>query len=932
MDISIDNPYKKEKNYSRLEVEILNGHLKYTKYPLMIGHFTGDDILSTEGVVDFLYDKELSNRNKLGAYPSHLGTSLYIHSEKSYLNGALVVGMGPRNSINVQRLQFAVEQAILSFLLNKDVADKSGIASILIGSGYGGIITTECVNAIITGVANANERILEVYPDHQTISTLSLIELYKDKAEMVYEYINENKVIFEEMNVFLKSDLKQVQGYVQYRKYQSDKRWWYNITVNQCFEKNEPIDQFNYSVSSKIARVETITLDVDKEEVNLLLGQIDSDKNWQQATIQAAFRMMIPKEIIRLISSNTGIVWTLDKHTAVYPWELIFMERIQDKPVSVQAGMIRQLMINDPKPVKYVNSNKVCIIADPILSTTYIEKYPEVKKMAQLPSAVKEGYDVINTFKAFDCITTDLINQTYAEIYPKLILEKHRLLHIACHGVVNWGPNNKTGIVFDYQSILTAEKLSNLEYMPEFVFLNCCYSGYISNMDKNKFSATAGIALIENGVKAVIVGAWAIDDQLARKFAAEFYSYFLKGDYFGEAVRKARESIYNESKNDNTWAAYQCYGNQYYTFKLSRRTSKEVTTKNYQLKKEIHQDLEQIHNNTYSARKRSFNTLGELEEIKKAVQNNKLVDEEILEKLAKLFAENGDYKNAIDLYQMMSEVGRLHHSVWAQNFSKVINAKYIIERCKEETAKVERARRENSPELKDVEKKAKAKRAVYLNKLTELRKEAEVLYKRDNNKSHIIMYTSILKSSLIANEHHFNSQAKLSKKRKEDFINDLGYIAQLYLEAYQQDNSKKDSHTLCAAIYAAQTYLSVKEVKDYFSTVLGEDIDTYLAYLLQDIKKDQNRRSWDLIKPINVYEAQLLLAENDKKVVNEVVKNIRSLYTEFWASGGSKRNVMAEVDQITFLLAANAITGQLADEKVEALKDLKKFYQNLIIK
>ncbi len=932
LDMKVKDPYKKEKDYAELTVEIINGHLKYTKYPLMVGHFHGDDIISAESVVDFLYDNELSTRNNLGVYPGHLGTSLFINSEKEYLKGAIVIGLGTRNALNPQRLQYAIEQSILSFLLNQEIEDKSGISSIIIGSGYGDMVLTECVNAIITGVANANERFREVFPDRPTISNFSLIELYKDKAEEIYEYIDSNKNIYESMNVFLKDRLEQVEGFVEYRNYESDRRWWYNIIVKQYFENGEPVDKFTYAVSSKIARVDTTILDVDKEEIELLLGQIDAEASWQKETIQAAFRMMIPKEIIRLISSNTGIAWILDKYTAVYPWELIFMEKLQDRPTSIQAGMIRQLMIENPKPVKYVNENKICIIADPKLSSEFVQEGSGIKKISQLPGARKEGRTLVKLFKdKYDCKPTDLTHKTYAEIYPKLILDKYKLMHIACHGVVDWGPKKKTGIVFDYKSILTAEKFSNLEYMPDFIFLNCCYSGYISNIDKNKFSANLGISLIENGVKAVIVGAWQIDDRLAMDFAEEFYSHFLDGTTFGEAVRKAREKIYETDSQNNTWAAYQCYGNQYYRFKLEEKSTSTSRKKRYKLKKEIYQDLERIHNYSFAANKRKLDIKSELKEIKSALKDNQLVDEKILEKLARLFAENGDYENAVDLYQKMTRIGDLNYTVWSLGFSKVIEAKYLVQLCRKLSEK------EKSPETTEETKAEKKKRQEdCLRMLEHLKEEAETFYQENPNKNNIIIYASIIKSYLLCYELCHRAESSLTKGQQGIYRKQLHILPHLYFEAYAKekiDSGKNDSHTLCAALYCFSTYKTVTGVKAAINKKLDGDIDIFLEYLLKEDTQEQNKQFWDQIKSINIYEAQLLLTtkgNGEKAKIDEIGKAIKSTYMEYWGSGGSRRNVMAEIDQIDFLLASNRVMGKLSEAKVKALKELRIFYDNLI--
>jgi hypothetical protein len=71
--------------------------------------------------------------------------------------------------------------------------------------------------------------------------------------------------------------------------------------------------------------------------------------------------------------------------------------------------------------------------------------------------------------------------------------------------------------------------------------------------------------LIKIGVRCVIAAGWAVDDQAARNFATKFYGALLRGNRFIDAVAEAREAVY--STEDNTWAAYQCYGDPDWVFR-----------------------------------------------------------------------------------------------------------------------------------------------------------------------------------------------------------------------------------------------------------------------------------------------------------------------------------------------------------------------------
>jgi hypothetical protein len=79
--------------------------------------------------------------------------------------------------------------------------------------------------------------------------------------------------------------------------------------------------------------------------------------------------------------------------------------------------------------------------------------------------------------------------------------------------------------------------------------------------DRAQFAANVAEALINIGVRCVVAAGWAVDDGAAKDFAATFYDALVRGERFLDAVAYAREAAWkNRGHNDNSWAAYQCYG------------------------------------------------------------------------------------------------------------------------------------------------------------------------------------------------------------------------------------------------------------------------------------------------------------------------------------------------------------------------------------
>ena len=88
-----------------------------------------------------------------------------------------------------------------------------------------------------------------------------------------------------------------------------------------------------------------------------------------------------------------------------------------------------------------------------------------------------------------------------------------------------------------------------MEEVPDLVFLNCCHLGALERAPENfdRLSYSMAKALIEIGVRGVIVAGWAVDDRARRGFARTFYEGFVGRNLpFGDAVFAARETVYDD--------------------------------------------------------------------------------------------------------------------------------------------------------------------------------------------------------------------------------------------------------------------------------------------------------------------------------------------------------------------------------------------------
>lgn len=186
-----------------LRVTVSHGDLRHAKYPVAVGHYDGDGIISAEKYLDRLLDGRLANRFGTKLYPGPVGTAeVVLAPEGRTPRGALVIGLGDMGDISVDAVRQGVLTAALRYAVDvleqRKTNPQSGPASaafssLLIGT-YGGnaLSVKQSVTAILEGATQAN-RILreqELWNDVR-IDHIELVELYEDVAIQAIHAVHE---------------------------------------------------------------------------------------------------------------------------------------------------------------------------------------------------------------------------------------------------------------------------------------------------------------------------------------------------------------------------------------------------------------------------------------------------------------------------------------------------------------------------------------------------------------------------------------------------------------------------------------------------------------------------------------------------------------------------------------------------------------------
>ena len=565
-----------------LKISISNGDLINSSYPIIVGHIVNDGITGAEQKVDAYCNYELSERHRLSLYPGEIGTSQIFLRSKGGFKGAIVVGLGEPYTLNAYHLARTIEQGVLQYLMSLiweevksnivKTREDEGVSVVLIGTSYSGISIEDSVRATIEGVEKANSKIKDLNQNAiKLIDRIEFVEKYEDKSLECLHILTTIEAQGQ-MNIQVPEKNIRITSGADRNAFTEDRRnWWRRIRIETISKNTEDKieNSFQFLFNDATSSLHEVSSKLDI--IDSLVGKMLSSDTHDQKLAKVLFELLIPNEIRDKIITASNILWVLDSDSAAYPWELLQDSSTNSLPLSCKVGMIRQLAAENYRSIVKTNhKNQALIIGDPDLKGF----------MSQIPGAVKEAQLVSNLLKdsGYGSVKT-CIGNSAKEIITALFKHEYKIMHIAGHGFLSEDPNKSSGILIGNDIFLTSAEISQMSAVPELVFINCSFAGKIdadreTAQLRNKYSVNIGFPLIKNGVKALVISGWSIDDSAAFYFTKIFYEKLLSGANFGESVKEARLRTFNNYPHLNTWGAYQCYGDPFYTL-TSQKSKKE---------------------------------------------------------------------------------------------------------------------------------------------------------------------------------------------------------------------------------------------------------------------------------------------------------------------------------------------------------------------
>ena len=663
----------------RCTVKVVHGDLAYAKYPVMVGHYSGNPILSAEAALDRHLDGRLSDRHLLDLYPREIGSHEVIvkwTGGVEHLQGAIVVGLGEAGSLSGGGLTRTVTEALVRYVCElqeradlKEGQKRLGVTSLLIGSGEAGLSMGQVLQSILLGVRLANQRLVCLAPEGQEpagIATLELLELYQDRSiEALHSLLGLKRLAFRDMGVV--EELETAAGGRRRASFGEPGGWWTPLLIRQV--KGEPAGILEFTFFGNRARAVPEKVETQVDLVNQLLnGSMSADRSRLRQLSETLFELLMPQRLKRASGDQRNILLMVDPATAVYPWEMLIDRHspIGRRPIGVDAGLVRQLKLEaaDERArlkVNHPEAIRVLVVGDP------------PSGFPGLDGAREEAETVADLFEERSWIVTRQIRadrrrrgigQIDAEsIICAAMSEDHRVLHLAGHGVYDSKKPSRSGMVLagspglpESQLLFSPAEVRQMRLVPELVFINCCSLGRIQETPPHLLAANLATQFIRNGVKAVVAAGWAVEDQVAVIFAQAFYASFFDGATFGSAVTEARQAAYDASPNSNTWAAYQCYGDPGFRLVTDRGSQTQASRNGDEVDPaEMVADLD-----NFVSRIRCEQTPSKLEGIRKslaeaartAVKKNWLKRGEVAAALGRAYGELGDFQAANRYYEM----------------------------------------------------------------------------------------------------------------------------------------------------------------------------------------------------------------------------------------------------------------------------------------
>ncbi|MDC8756196.1 CHAT domain-containing protein [Janthinobacterium fluminis] len=659
----------------RVKLDIIHGSMATADVPVLTGSYAYESLRGSMSFLDRLLDGRLRQIYALGRFPQTPDEAVVVLQQERARRpgGAIVIGLGALGELTPGELTRAFAGGLVEYACAKEQlqqaqhnagpcppqTDAGGdadaaepglrVASLLSGSGYGGLSIALCIRSLVDGLRAANRR-LEDAGLRSRIRHISVYEQSEARAIAAAGALEHImcEARYQSALAFDGRIKHSPGGYRRVLPALSGDNGWRRVHIVAA----DTSGALRFTLVTDRAHNSVDEEPNQRQAVDGLILDATDNTTDQPGLSRALYELMLPNSLKAAIPEMRGLILAVDQSAAIYPWELMRDEAdSEESPLATRIGMVRQLATPRERPRGLSpQSNSVLVVGD------------TDSGMNELAAAQAEAQEVARLFSSNGYSVVDLYRPKAQQVLVHLFDEKYFAIHLAGHGEVEGPGTPLTGLVLGPKTRLTAAQISKLKRVPQFVFINCCHLGDMrpdAAAPWSKLAANLATAFIEMGSKAVIAAGWRIDDQAASVFARSFYQGMMSGEYFGDAVRLAREATFLRYPASNTWGAYQAYGDDHYRFPNTE--TKQWRAPDYRYHGQLLADLETLHARIAggdAARRQSIQD--RLQSIEEAARMRFFGDADIREKMAAIRADLAGLDNtlrAIEHYRAAQSAG-----------------------------------------------------------------------------------------------------------------------------------------------------------------------------------------------------------------------------------------------------------------------------------
>jgi CHAT domain-containing protein len=204
------------------------------------------------------------------------------------------------------------------------------------------------------------------------------------------------------------------------------------------------------------------------------------------------------------------------------------------------------------------------VVGNPIMPALWDPNTGQTSQLPPLAGAEQESIAIASAIA-----TQPLLRQEATETIVKQRMPQARMIHLATHGLLDYGDPNESGVrdlpgaialapSDQDDGLLTSREIYEMALNAEFVVLSACDTGRGNITGDGVIGLSR--SLMQAGVPSVIVSLWAVPDEPTAQLMTQFYQNLQQTSDKAQALRQAMLTTMQQYPDPINWAAFILIG------------------------------------------------------------------------------------------------------------------------------------------------------------------------------------------------------------------------------------------------------------------------------------------------------------------------------------------------------------------------------------